>query len=250
MQQQEHIFGSVSILQVFGEVVIQAKARAIDLHQVRGADTSIGKNEAEPIALGAGGDDIHELIQAPAFLLNLGHIDTQFFHQGLVGAQGLNGQIQGQAIGHAFQGHISDGVLVVVRQPLGIHVLGDVDGHAHVHIGGHGAGGHFRNVGCLTGLGHGGQLAHMIAPRGLDDLDGQVGVHLLEIRSPGLQVAHIVTGNGGRHDHNGVLLRGFRFSRSARLGGGLCRSAVCGARVVLRTTGNQAANHCQAQKQC
>ena len=90
----------------------------------------------------------------------------------------------------------------------------------------------------------------MVAPGGLDDLDGQMGIHFLEIRSPSLQVAHVVTGNGRHHDHDGVLLRGFRFSRSARLGGGLCRSAVCGARVVLRTTGNQAANHCQAQKQC
>ena len=122
----EHVLGGHGVLQIVGEGVAQTCACAEDIEHIGGGDAGVCEDEAVAAVLGALLDDIQELLIGPAFLLNLGNVNAQLFHHGLVGADGLDGQVQGQAVGGALQGQVLQSVLVVVGQTVGGHVLSNV----------------------------------------------------------------------------------------------------------------------------
>ena len=237
-EQGQHVLGGEGVLQLRGEGVAQASACAEDVEHIGSGDAGVGEHEAVAAVLGALLDDIQELLIGPAFLLDLGNVDAQAFHHGLVGADGLNGQVQRQAVGSAFQSQVLQSVLVVVGQTVSGHVLGDVNGDAHFHVGAQRVGGDLRDVGSLAGLRHGGQLVVVIAPGGLNDLHGQVGVQGMEVICPGLQVRQVIACDGGSHDHDGV---GFRLCFRGSLGRGSSGGADIGALVSVVVLEPQAA---------
>ena len=228
-QQGEHILGGESVLQVGGKGIAQACTGAEDVQHIGSGNAQVCKHEAIGAVLGALLDDIQELLVGPAFLLNLGNVNAQLFHHGLVGTDGLNGQVQGQAVGGAFQRQILQSRLVVVSQAAIFHVLCDVNGNTHFYESTQCIRGNFSDVGCLTGLCHGGHLVVVVAPGSFDDFHGEVGMQGMEIVSPGFQVGQIIAGDRGCHDDNLVF-------RSR----GLCADAH----------GEQAQNHHAGQQQC
>ena len=251
-QQGQHVLGGEGVFQVGGEGIAQPRAGAEHVQHIGSGDAGVGEDEAVAAVLGAGLDDIQEFFIGPAFLLDLGNVDAQLLHHGLVGADGLNGQVQGQAVDGAFQGQVLQSVGVVVRQTVGVQILGDVNGDAHLHVGAQSVGGNLRDVGSLTGLRHGGHLVVVITPGGLDDLHGEVGVQLMEIGSPGLQVLQVIAGDGGSHDDDGVGSRlggGFRDIAGGGGGGGRCCLGLGGG-LSAAAAGKQAQNHDTGQQQC
>ena len=233
-QQVQHLGAGVLILQVRVESVVQTGADTEDVQEIRSGCTGVGKDEAEGVVLGAVLDGFHKLIVSPAALLHFGNIHTGGFQHILVGAQCLDGDVKGQAVNIVFHGHVIQGVLVKVSQLVFVHTLAQVQGRTILHVGSQGGIGDLGNIGCLTGLGHGGQLGVVIVPGSTDNLHGQVGVLLVELVRPLGHLIQIIVGDGGHHNGDGVLGfrgRGFggRGCRVRRGGGCCCAAGRCAA---------------------
>ena len=233
-QQVQHLGAGVLILQVGVESVVQAGADTEDVQEVRSGCAGVGENEAEGVVLGAVLDGFHELIVSPAALLHFGNIHTGGFQHILVGAQCLDGDVEGQAVDVVLDGHVVKGVLVKVSQLIFVHVLAQVQGGAVFDVGCQACVGDLGDVRGLAGLGHGGQLGGVVVPGGADDFHGQVGIHLVELVCPLGHLIQIVAGDGGHHNGDGVLGfrgRGFggRGCRVRRGGGCCCAAGGCAA---------------------
>ena len=251
LEKLEHVVGGVGILEIVGERVVQTRANAEDIQEVGRGDAGVGKHEAEAVVGGAVLDDFEELLVGPALGLDLRNVGAGGLEHFLVGAESLNGDVQRETVNGVLNAHVVERVLVVVRQTLGVHVLRDVNGDAQLNVGADGGVGYLRDVRRFTGIRHGGQLAVVIVPGGLDYFHGEVRIDLGEISDPGFDVILIGAGDRGNHHGDGIgggllfrgLLGGLFRGLLGRRFGRLLRSGLLAA-------GGESEEHNEGKDQC
>ena len=204
LEQLEHVLGGVGILEIVGERVVQTRGDAEDVQEVGRGDAGVGEHEAEAVIGGAVLDNFEELLVGPAFGLDLRHVGAGGLEHILVGAESLDGDVQGQAVNGVLNAHVVERVLIVVGQTLRVHVLRNVNGDAQLDVGADGGVGDLSDVRSFAGVRHGGELAVVIVPGGLDHFHIEVRVELFELGDPGVDVVLIGAGNRGNHHGDGI----------------------------------------------
>ena len=248
VEEVEHVVRGESVLEIIGESVGETGHDAHYVGNVGGGDAGVSEHEAEAVGGGTGLEDLKELFVGPAFGLDLCDVSTGGLEHLTVCAERLDGYVEGQTVGFSFDGHVVHGVLVVVSESVSIHVVGDLNADAQLYERADGGVGNLSDVRSLAGGSHGGQLAVVIVPRGLDDFDVEVGIHLGELSGPLVDVVEVGAGHRGNHNGDGVLCGSGSF---------LCGSLglfCCGSLGLLgcglRAAGAQRKHHDQSQKHC